>query len=152
MSRHTKNTWIVSSNIYFFWCYILLTLSDKLADKTNLDLFTDCTMSSVSGIWVDLNLSNDLPLSYLLLMDLSFFSFRYLWFLCFVDFVDIIFRNGRSNVFPQYIRFCSHVINPLFDNFVCSRDQWLLWRHDLGAWSSLLCFIQNQSKFTGDLN
>ena len=52
--------------------YILALLSKKLADETHLDLFSVFTMSSVSVPWEALDLSNDPPLSDLLLMDLSF--------------------------------------------------------------------------------
>ena len=46
---------------------------DKLADEIELDLFTFFTVSSVSVILVDLDLSNDLPLSDLLLLHVSNF-------------------------------------------------------------------------------
>ena len=50
----------------------MVILSDKLADNIDLDLFTDFTVSYVSVLWVDFDLSNDLPLSDLFIMDLSF--------------------------------------------------------------------------------
>ena len=57
-----------------FWGFSILVLfSDNLTDEIDLYLLTDFTVSSVSVIWLDLNLSHDLPLSDLLLMDLSFF-------------------------------------------------------------------------------
>ena len=52
---------------------ILVLLSDKLADKIDLYLFTDFTVSSISVLWVYLDSSNDLPLSDVFFMDLSFF-------------------------------------------------------------------------------
>ena len=52
---------------------ILVLLSDKMSDEIDLDLSTDFTVSYVLVLWVDLDSSNDLPLSDLLLMDLSFF-------------------------------------------------------------------------------
>ena len=51
---------------------ILELLSNELDDEIDLDLFTDFTVSSVSVLWVDLDLYNDLPLSDLFLMNLSF--------------------------------------------------------------------------------
>ena len=78
MSRHTRKTWTIFSNIYFFGFSILLLLSEKLADEIDLDLFSVFTEYSVSFLWVDLDLSNDLdlyndiPLSDLLLMGLFF--------------------------------------------------------------------------------
>ena len=52
---------------------ILVLFSDKLADGIDLDLFTNFTVYSVSVLLVDLDLPNDLPLSDLLLLDLSIF-------------------------------------------------------------------------------
>ena len=54
-------------------------LSEKLADEIDLDLFIIFTVSYVSVVWVDLDLSNEIDLSNdqflsdLLLMDLSFY-------------------------------------------------------------------------------
>ena len=59
------------------------------------------------------------------------------------------FCNGMSDGFLDQIRFCFHLIIPFFDYFVCSCDQLLLERHDIGAWSFLPGLIQNQSNFTG---
>ena len=50
---------------------ILVILLDKLVFEIDLDLFTVLTGISVSVIWVDLELSKYLPLSYLLLLDVS---------------------------------------------------------------------------------
>ena len=41
--------------------------------------------------------------------------------------------NGMSDGLPHNIRFCFHVINPFFDHFICSSDQFIFGRHDLGA-------------------
>ena len=53
--------------------YILLLFPGELVLETELDLFTLLTVFSVSVIWVDINLTNDLPLSYLLLLDVYTF-------------------------------------------------------------------------------
>ena len=52
---------------------ILVLFSYKLSDEIDLDLFTAFNVSPVSIIWGDLYLSNDLPFSDLLLLDISFF-------------------------------------------------------------------------------
>ena len=52
---------------------ILVLFWYKLADEIDLDLFTAFNMSYVSVLWVDLDLSNDLPLSGLLMVYLYFF-------------------------------------------------------------------------------
>ena len=97
-----------------FGLFLLVILSDKLADEIYLDLLTDFNVSSVLFIWVDLDLSNDLPLSDLFLMDLSFCS-RCLWFLCFVYCANLPFCNGRSDGFLQHISFCSRFNNSFFE-------------------------------------
>ena len=51
--------------------YILVLLLDSLVLKIDLDLFTVLLMFFLSFLWVYLNLYNDSPLSYLLLMDVS---------------------------------------------------------------------------------
>ena len=84
---------------------ILVLLSDKLADEIDLDLFTIFTVYSVPVLWVYFGLSNDLPLSYLLLLDLSIFYLGCVWFICFVDCVNILFCNGRSDGFLRHSRF-----------------------------------------------
>ena len=64
-------------------CSILVLLSEKLADEIDLYLFSVFNVSSVSVIWVDLDLSNELdlsndpPLSDSFLMDLSFLLLDY---------------------------------------------------------------------------
>ena len=63
-------------------------------------------MSSVSYFWGDLDSSNDLPLYDLLMINLFIFNVC-LWFLCFVDCVHNIFRNGRSDGFLRHISFFS---------------------------------------------
>ena len=40
---------------------VLVLLSDKMAHEIDLYLFTNFNVSSVSVLWVDLDLSNDLP-------------------------------------------------------------------------------------------
>ena len=42
-----------------------------------------------------------------------------------------------------------NAINSFFDYFFCSSDQWLLGRHDLGAWYYLPGLLQIQSNSTG---
>ena len=78
-----------------------------------------------------------------------FFTFRCSWFVCFVDCVNFIFLNGMSDVFLHHIRFCFHVNNPFFGNFLCSNDQWIFEVHDLGARYSQPSLLQNQRNFTG---
>ena len=63
-------SFLTSSSLVF---PILVILSDNMADEIDLDLFTDFTVSSVSVLWLDLDLFNDLPLYDLFLMYLSDF-------------------------------------------------------------------------------
>ena len=51
----------------------MVIVLDKLVLEIDLDLFTVFTVFSVSVILLDLDLSNDLPFSYLLLLDVSTF-------------------------------------------------------------------------------
>ena len=124
---------------------ILVIFPDKLAYEIDIYLFTVLNVSSVSVLWLDLDFSNDLPSSDLFLLDLSFFG--YLWFLYFVDCINIVFNNGRSDGFPHHIRFCSHFSIPFFANYFGSGDQWSFGRHDIGAWSSLPGLLKNKSNF-----
>ena len=52
----------VSANISFVLCSILVSLSSKLADEIDLVLFCGFTVSSVSVLEEDLDLSNELNL------------------------------------------------------------------------------------------
>ena len=78
ISRHTRKTWIVFSNTYFFGFFYFGTFIRKTDDEIDLDLFSFFTVYSVSVPWVDLDLYNDLDLcndlllSDLFLIDLSF--------------------------------------------------------------------------------
>ena len=51
----------------------MVLFPDKLVLKIDPDLFTLLTVLSVSVLFIDLGLSNDLPLSDLLLLDVSTF-------------------------------------------------------------------------------
>ena len=76
------------------------------------------------------------------------FTFRCLWFVCFVEFFNFICCNGMSDDLLHLIRFF-HVINPFFEHFVCSSDQWFFGRHDLNDCFSPPGLPQNQSNSTG---
>ena len=88
-------------------------------------LFSFFTVSSVSVLVEDLELSNEIdlfnsmPLFYSLLIGF-FLSFRCLWFVSF------------------------HIINHFFEHIFCCRDQWLIVIHDTLAWSFLIFLIKNQ--------
>ena len=117
----------------YFGCSMLILLSDKIADETDLDLFIYFTLSSVSFLWEALDLSNDIPLFDSLLIDSPFL----LWDSC-----------GELWLSPPYYVFF-HVIIHFFGHILCSRDQWVFGRHDPGAWSFLIGLIQNQGNFIG---
>ena len=58
----------------FMWVlFILVHLLDKLVLELDPYLFTLLTVFSVSVLWVDFDLSNDLPYSDLIIMDVSTF-------------------------------------------------------------------------------
>ena len=57
--------------------------------------------------------------------------------------------HAMSDGFLQHVRFCFHIINIFFDHLVCSSNQWIFGRHDLGALSFLLGLLQNQGNFIG---
>ena len=107
---------------------ILVLLSEELADEIDLDLFSFFTVRYISVLWLDLDLSNDidssndLPFSDLLLMDL----FIFLLDACALSVsltASLFFFNGMSDGFLHHISFCFHVINPFFDHFVCGSYQ-----------------------------
>ena len=59
-------------NTYFSeGLYILVLLLDKLVLEIDLDLFILLTVFSMSVLWLDLDLSKDLPCSDLFLLDIS---------------------------------------------------------------------------------
>ena len=80
-------------------------------------------MSSVSVLWVDLDLSNDLPLSDLLLMDFSFFLLDACGFSFLLN-VSIFFftMGGVMDSFTTVGFFLMSLI-PSFTIFVFSSDQ-----------------------------
>ena len=73
-------------------------------------------MFSVSFLWGDLDLSNDLPLSDLLLMDLSPFLFDSCGLSVMLTVSILFFEMGRVMDYLTPLGF-SHAINPLFDKF-----------------------------------
>ena len=73
MTRQNRNAYIVFANISFCGFFCSDTLLDKLVLEIYLDLFTVFTVFSVSVLLVDLDLSNDLTFSDLLLLDVSNF-------------------------------------------------------------------------------
>ena len=117
MSRNTRKTWIVFSNINSFGLFYFGTFIRKLADGIDLDLFSVFTVSSVSILWVDLYLFNDFDLSNDILVwfisDGSiFFTFRFLWFVCFVECVNFIFAMGGVMDFFTTLGFVSVSLIP----------------------------------------
>ena len=125
-----------------------------MADEIDLDLFSFFTVYYVSVIWVDLylsdelDLSNDLRLSDSFLVDLSFLLLDACCLSVFFTLSNLISCNGRSDGFLHHIRFCFHVMSSFFYHFVCSSDQWIFGRHDLGAWSYLPGLLQRKNNFT----
>ena len=132
---------------------MLVFLSKELAGKIDLDLFLVFTVSSVSVVWEalylsnSLYLSNDIPLFDSLLMDLSFLlldacslSFLFTASILFFSMVLVM------DLFTTLYFF--NVVNPFFNNFLCSSDQWVFGIHDLGTWYFLPGFLQNEVNFT----
>ena len=125
---------------WFIYCFYYVLCFSSLSRPWFIQLFTFVRVIAAGCIYYFLCLS----------------------FLYFVDCVNIIFCNGRSDGSLHHIRFFPHDINPFFDKCFGSSDQWLFVRHDLGAWSYLPGLLQNQSIFwiamklsfkrTGNLN
>ena len=145
MSRHTRRTWIVFANIYFFEVLYFGGFIIKTG-WWNRPRFIQCfSVSSVSVFLVDLDLfnnldlSNDLPFYNSLLMDLSFLLLDSFGLSVSLTVWILFFAMGgvmASSIILGFFRFNSS----FFDHFVCSSDQWLFGRHDLGDWYSLLVF------------
>ena len=134
--------------LIYFGCYLLVLLSDKIADEIYLDLLIVFTVSSVLVLWEALDLSNYTPLFDSLLIDLSFY-FEMLGIFLFRLWRQFYFFHVMSDGFLHHIRFCLYIIDTFFDNLVCSSDQWLFGRHDLGARYFLFGFLKNRSNFIG---
>ena len=132
----------------------------------------------MSVLWVDLDLSNYLPLSDSLLLDVSTFLLGACDFSDLLTVLIFFFCNERSDGFLRHVRFFSHASIPLFDNCVGSSDKclfgfiligtfshrytWIIrfllqgipdiWRNYLSAWSYLPGKQQNQSHILIVLN
>ena len=99
-------------------------LLDKLVLRIDPDLFTFLTVFSVSVLLVNLDLSNDLTLSDLLLLDLSTFLFDACYFSVLMT-VSIFFFEMGVVVDSFTALYFSHFSIPFFDNCVGSSDQCL---------------------------
>ena len=145
---------------------VLVLFSDKLGIEIDSHLFTLLTVFSASVIWVDLDLSNYVSLSYFLMMGVSTFLLDACNFS--VLLTVSIFLFAMAGVIASFATLgsFSHVSIPLFDNRAGSSNQclfgfiqiptcfyrrynWIItfllqrvtyiWRHDFIAWYSLPC-------------
>ena len=122
--------------------------------KLTFFFFSFFNMPSVSVFWVDLYLSNDLDLSndlvffWFIADGFIYFTFRCLWFVCFVDYVNSIYAMGWVMASLTTLGFVSmSIIASLTILSVVMTNGF--WRYDIGAWSSLPGLLQRQNIFNG---